>query len=286
MKNFFNYKCIEINEDEIKSFKNESQFSKLAFEIIRETAIYTSEIATIKKRKEGWTRNEAILGAHLVRLSKLLSIVLDQASKNHQEILNILSRLIYETLLNIMFLLHQNNDEIFESFVKYSLRNDKRLWNRIEDNIQTRGEELPIERRMKESILYNFEQAEITIKEVDEKMKAPWGDKSTYKRAEDLGIEKMHLHMFSGQSHAIHGNWNDLIFYHLKRNGNYFEPDFNWSKVRPQGMLSQSLFTTNALKQYVLFLEIPIENEVINRLENLEKRISTVDALHEKFLHC
>jgi hypothetical protein len=277
MKTFFNYKGFEINEDEIRSFKNENQFSKVTFEIVRETAIYTSEIATIKKSEEGWTRNEAILGAHLVRLSKLLSIVLEQASKNRQEILNILTRIIYETFLNFMFLLHHNNEEIFNSYVKFSLR---------EENIRERnGEEGEIEKRIKKAILYNFKQAEIKIGDVDEKIKAPWGNKNTYERAKDLGIEKMHLHFFSGQSHAIHGNWNDMIFYHLKKKDDYFEPDFNWSRVRPQGMLSQSLLIVLALKKYIDSLNISIETKVIDKLENLEQRISTVDRLHEEFLN-
>lgn len=285
MKNLLNYKSIEINEKDISNFKSEREFTHLAFELSRETGIYLSEISCIMPREEGFTRDEAILSAHLVRVSKLFLVVIEQSSKNRQEILNIFARLIYESLINLMFLLKNDSKEIFDSYVKYSLQEDKRLWNRIEDNIKERGTvELPIEKRMKRSIQKNFELGEIELSAVDENSKAPWGDKSIYQRAKDLGLEKMHLHMFSGQSHSIHGNWNDLIFYHLEKKGNYFIPDFDWNDARPQGLIAQSILATEALELYFERFDIDIKEKVLKKLDSLRKRLIKLNHLHEDYL--
>jgi hypothetical protein len=70
MENILNYHGIEINQEEIKNFTKERYFTHLAFELAKETGIYISEIARFTPREEGLTRDEAILSAHLVRLSK------------------------------------------------------------------------------------------------------------------------------------------------------------------------------------------------------------------------
>lgn len=286
MKNLLEYQGIEIDENEVRKFTSEREFTHLAFELTREAGIYLIDISCIMPRKDGLTRDEAILCAHVVRISKLFLVVIEQSSKDRQEILNIFSRIIYESIINLMFLLKNDSHEIFDSFVKYSLQEDKRLWNRIHDNIREReNDELPIETRMKKSILKNTEIGEISLDDIDENSKAPWGDKSIYHRAKDLGLDKMHLHLFSGQSHAIHGNWNDLIFYHLQKKEKYFVPDCDWNSARPQMLIAQGLLAMDALKLYFERFETEIDEIVIEKIDLLQKRFIKLDFLHEEYLN-
>lgn len=285
----YNFIPTEINIEKIKKFTSENDFMNLSVELFKELAIVTtiiSDINCVNKRgiPKGWNRNEAILNGLIIRINKLQSGILDQTCQKRLEICHILFRCLYESLINLEYLL-QGDDELFDEFVEYSLRKEKEFYNKINKNINKRGTETPIEKRMKKSIENTFNVSSMKFEEVNEKNRQSWGD-TIFKRADDVGMGELHLGLFGLSSHSVHGNWQDLLNYHLSYKDKNFFSNCNWNIPRPQYLLAIGLISTEILKSYLNHtMKACVEKENIERIiADIGNRMKIVDSLHEKFL--
>lgn len=111
----------------------------------------------------------------------------------------------------LKYLLESNSDDLFDKCVEYFLREE------------VRGYEFPIECRKRRSINRAFEVSSWSPKQVDETKWKLWGE-TIFKRAKSVGMEKRYLAFLSLSSHAVHGNWQDLLTYHLKYENGEFSP--------------------------------------------------------------
>jgi hypothetical protein len=136
--------------------------------------------------------------------------------------------------------------------------------NKINDNISLRGIELPIETRMKSSIAEAFKKSDISAEKVHANKREVWGE-AIYKRAKRVNWEEIYFAVFSLPSHAIHGNWQDLITYHLEYDNGEFTPKTEWSLDEIAPAYSE-------------------KNQMNSRLDDIVIRIQKADELHEKFL--
>jgi hypothetical protein len=279
-----------IDVKKINEFSSEDGFMNLAVELLKEIAIITTVLACSYRLDDNnaprmWTRNEAIVGGLLVRITKLQSSFLDQICQERMETAMILFRCLGESLINIRYLLEKNTDEMSDKFIEYSLREEKRLLNEINDNISKRGYELPIEQRMKKSINRSFTTSNFKPEDVNENNREPW-EKTIYNRAKIVGMEKMYTSLFSLPSHDVHGNLQNLISNHLEFEDGEFSPNPDWTRPRPQPLLVLCILFADANR---LFLErtmpdSPDRKKIIEMLEDVNSRAKVVDSLHEKFL--
>lgn len=281
---------VEVDDKKISRFTREGQFTALAVELLKETAIITSKLACSypldeNNRPRNWTRNEAVLAGLMVRLSKLQSGFLDQVCQHRQEIADVILRPLFENIINLSFLLKQDGTEMIEEYIEYSLRTEKQLLLEIEENMKEQGFELPIESRMQTSIMKACEKSSIPLEMVNEKNFRTWGG-SIKKRAAAVGMEDAYLYLISLPSHAVHGNWQDLITHHLGYENGEFYPDTTWSPYRPQGIFAVAMFSVDVALQYSK-KQLPHfheSDEVEELLIDLMKRISVANDLHEEFL--
>ncbi len=186
--NDFEFLRTEVDTEEIKKFDSEDQFMSLAVELLKEVGQITALLScTYRLDQYGnprkWERNEAILGGLMVRISKLQLALLDQICQKRLEIAFIIDRCLSESLINLKYLLQRDNDNLFDEYIEYSLREEKRLLKRIEENITKRGHELPIESRMIDSIRQAFKTSSFTPEQVDETKWKPWGEKDALLRS-------------------------------------------------------------------------------------------------------
>src|SRR5438045_3802058 len=72
-----------------------------------------------------WTRNEAIKGGLMIRLTKLQRDMLDAHQVDHFEISDLLVRPLVETIINIQYFIAKQSDALFDAYVEYSLREQK-----------------------------------------------------------------------------------------------------------------------------------------------------------------
>lgn len=285
----FQIERVIVDTDVVANFRSERDFTALAVELFKEIGSLTGIVACTYgldelNRPRKWTRNEAIHGGLMVRLTKLQIGLLDAICKDRLEISSILWRCLAETVVNVKYLLGAKSGALHDQYVEYSLREEKRLLKLINKNVTESGNELPIERRMKRSIMRAFEISGLPPEAVDESKRNPWGG-SVFSRARHLGLDGAYLGLFSQPSHAVHGNWQDLVNCHLTVSGDGFLPNPDWKESRPQIVLAAVILSSDASLTYLESLPACEDRDNISqRIQDCLQRSRKVEELHETFL--
>jgi hypothetical protein len=279
-------KRVEVFPDELAKFTDEEEFTKLSVDLMIEQGSWTCLVASLlpgDTRK--WDRDQAILGGLLVRSYKLASALLDQTCQHRRETTFVLGRLAIECMINIQYLVITKSKDVYQAYVIDSLRHEKRLMDRIENNIASRsGVILPIEARMLGSIKKSFEKSEVEPEQVTKQAAKPWKDVDLYQRASAVGLGEAYLGLFGGPSHNVHGSWQDLIEYHLHHDGEGFTPELAWHRPRPQVLFSLAKVGVVTLEVYLERLAGADAEGVITDLRDLWDRIEIANRAHEAFL--
>ena len=286
----FEFPKTPVNVEEIQKFNNEDQFTALAVELFKEVMQITTLLACTYRldpygNPKKWQRNEAVVGGLMVRISKLQMAFLDQICQNRREIASIIERSLGEGIFNLIYLLKNSSDELFDEYIEYSLKAEKELLNRIRENIGNQGYELPIETRMISSIERVFNISCYPFEQVREKKRNPWG-KSIYNRVKDIGMENMYLMFMRLLSHSVHGNWQDLVDNHLEYQDGEFSPKISWGCARPQPIFAESMLSVEANRLYLdkIIEESPDKERLQGLNDDVLIRIRVADELHEQFL--
>lgn len=277
---------VEVSPEEIVKFTDEEDFTKLSVDLMIEQGSWTCLAASLlpgDTRK--WDRDQAILGGLLVRSYKLASALLDQTCQHRRETTFALGRLAIESMINIQYLVTKDSKEIYQAYVIDSLRHEKKLMDRIETNIASRGGViLPIEARMLGSIRKSFEKSGVAPGEVTKQAAKPWKDVDLYQRASAVGLGDAYLGLFGGPSHTVHGSWQDLLDYHLHHDGEGFTPDLKWHRPRPQVLFTLAKIGVATLVVYLKQFAGDGAEGVISDLGDLWDRIEIAERGHEAFL--
>jgi Family of unknown function (DUF5677) len=201
---------VEVDLDKIAAFETEEEFTSLAVSLMVEVASYSCVAAATLGASRSWDRDRAAVGGNMVRLYKLLDSFLDQTCKRRGEITWILGRLIFETAVNIRYLIANFSKELIDSYVKQALRQERRLLDVVQANISERGSMLPIEDRMLKSIDRAARAAGVSLEDVDPTDGRPWGGKNIYEKTNEVGLRDAYVAAFGGGSQSVHGNWNEV----------------------------------------------------------------------------
>jgi hypothetical protein len=101
-----------------------------------------------------------------------------------------------------------------------------------------------------------------------------WGE-NIRERAKAVGFEAMYLAAFGGGSQNVHGNWMDLLEYHLEKEGDGFIPSLKWHRPRPQIGLAIAQMTADVVWRFFRLIEAFNEVQGLeDRLDDLGKRIN------------
>jgi hypothetical protein len=149
-----NITAVKVTAERLAGFSSEEDFTGLAVDLLVEVGSFVCVAACILPGDtKRWDRDQAIVAGNLVRLYKLISALSDQTCQRRRETMFVFARLVFETIVNVRYLIEFSSPALFASYIRYSLRHEKRLYDRINTNIAARGGEiLPIERRMLASI--------------------------------------------------------------------------------------------------------------------------------------
>jgi hypothetical protein len=224
----------------------------------------------------------------VVRLYKLLHGLLDQLCQRRGELSLLFMRLVFESLINIQFLIKEFSPRMIDSYVGVSLRHERKLRDTIRHNIAERGGIiLPIEDRMFKSIERTARMAGLSLDEVDLKKPRDWGGKNIYEKAKVVGLEHAYLAAIGGGSNSIHGNWQEITGHHLEWDDGTesFKPKTDWAPPHPQVPLALSRIIAETLAIYFRFMggDEALE-EIGPALYDLVKCIDLVSKLHENYL--
>lgn len=277
-------KRVEVDPAVVRAFKGEHQYIGLSVDLLIEVGAYVCIAGNIVPPSgKAWNRHEAVLVGHLVRLYKLISALLDQTCQHRQETSFIFARLAFECIVNMMFLIKNDRTEIVNSYIEHSMRHEKRLRERIRANIAARGGEgWPIEKRMLASIERSAKDSGVDLDAIDPPQN--WAGKNLFQKAENVGLDEAYLGAFAGPSHSVHGNWQDLLEYHLEDESGGFIPDFNWHPPRPQLLTTVAHLTLITLGEFFSEIVGPAGNAVTEKFPDLDERLQQLVQLHEEFL--
>jgi hypothetical protein len=280
--------AVTVDAEQMRKFTREEEFNTLAVHLMVETASYVCAAACMISDPSPWDRDHAAVGGNIVRLYKLLDGLLDQLCQCRGEIVFILMRPVFETLINVQFLIQNFTPETITSYVKVSLRHERKLRDRVTSNIADRGGiMLPIEDRMLQSIDRTARIAGISLDEMDVRGATNWGGKNIFERAKDVGLDHAYLAAIGGGSNSIHGNWQELSGHHLEwdEHTGHFKPKTSWAAPRPQVALGLSRVIVDTLAVYFKFMGGDLVfSEIAPTLHDLVWRIDVVSKAHENYL--
>jgi hypothetical protein len=279
-------KRVQVDLNTLRDFKDEEDFNGLGVDLLIEVGSFTCLAACLLPGDtKCWNRNQAVLGGLLVRLYKLLSALLDQTCQHRRETSFVFARLAFECIINIQYFIAKSSDEIYEAYIVYSLRHERRLRDKILENVKKRdGEPLPIEKRMLASIERSARTSNISLDDVNPSRWKKWSDSTIFERADSIGLGEAYLGMFGGPSHTVHGNWQDLLEYHIEDLGCGFGPELEWHNPRPQLLFAIGIVTVDMLKNYLSHLAEENADKIIRGLDDLLERLMLSNEEHERFV--
>lgn len=274
-------------------FRRELNFLDCSVENLIEVGSYISIAADVySSERATWSRNEAILGGNMVRLYKLILMIVDQSRQSRGEFIGGLIRLAYETIVTIKFLIKNPTEENFDSYVKYSLMQKKKLHDKVTDQIAAAGREpWTIEERILKSIQSVFEKLEYSIDDIDGQNPKNLANKSIYDKAKDVGLEKYYIEFYRIGSSFIHGNFADLYEFHLQPVEGGYKAVQTFKCPRPQPNSALALIACDTVEEYFGYLEGEnlVEKEIVtlvsNRIDDLKNSIVQLAQAHERFLN-
>ena len=206
MKDLPEIEKTEFDLDTIAKFESEDDFIGVAVSLLVETGSYVCVVGNLlPDDTKAWNSDQAVVVGHFVRLYKLISAMLDQTCQHRREIAFMFARMAFECIINASFILKNYSPELILSYKSYSLKHEKKLMKRINENIKQRGGEvLPIEDRMLKSINRSFRVSGVQPEQIKVRELRNWGNKNIYEKAEDVGLGGAYLAAFGGPSHGIH----------------------------------------------------------------------------------
>lgn len=280
-------KRITVDVKEIAAFGREDDFTGLAIDLMIETGSWTCVAASTLGEDAIWDRDKAAICGNMVRLYKLIHNVLDQTTQKRQESAFIFARLVFETLVNIRYMVQHFDPKLIDDYVKYSLRHERKLRDRVLANVADRkGITLPIEDRMLKSIERAAIAAQVPLDDVDMSQKGPWGGKNLYDKAEAVGLGDVYLGAFAGPSHSVHGNWHEIYSNHIEwdeKSG--FKPKLEWQHPRPQVLLALCTLVAETMMVYFQFMCGERWDELFGEpLSDLIGRVAAASDAHEAYL--
>ncbi len=271
------------SKSEIVEFNDYHQFMDASVELLKQTIELLWILIGIGYCEENGepkeiSKEDAVVGGNINRYIKLNTSFLQNICEGKIEIASILSRCIGETYVNVKYLLANSEERVIKNYVKYSLITEKELWNTIKENVAKRGGETEhIEFRMNESIKKSFDKSDFELDEVSRSSK--W--KSISKRADEVAGEEFYSIFYGISSHSIHGNWQDILTYHLTNSENGFKLNLKWNGPQPQLIDASVLMNLDLIE----LLAEKFADEDIKKVKEqlLSYQVSLIES-HEEYL--
>lgn len=237
------------SEKQIEKFADENKYMDAYVELLKQTIISLWQIVHLKYCDEFdkpiiIDKESAVLGGNLIRLLKLNTSFLQNICEGKSEICFIIGRSMAETAINLKYMLIEGEDRVKRNYIKYSLITEKELWETIKSNIAERnGDSLNIEKRMQISIENSFDASDFEIDDINRSSK--W--KSIKSRADVVAGEMFYSIFYGMGSHAVHGNWQDILMNNLDQSGDDFKLQLDWKSPRPQILDGPVIFNLDLL---------------------------------------
>ncbi|MBK9801290.1 MAG: hypothetical protein IPP56_16735 [Bacteroidetes bacterium] len=142
---------------------------------------------------------------------------------------------------------------------------------------------LHIEKRIIASIQNSFETSEFNPDEMNNSSK--WDSKIKERLAEIIDPAFYEM-IYGNGSHAIHGNWQDILHFHLEKYENGFIPDTTWTMPSFQILNAATILSCDLLRNYCeeILPENSEKDKLLETIKYIGYRSFEIDILHEEFI--
>lgn len=280
------YDTTEIDETKVKSFDSHDEFSDLAVELFKEISVLIVTIASLERKQNGniipLNKEEAVLMGNLIRYSKISSAYLEQYVKKRQETCMILFRSLMETYINLKYFLKFKDQYTLSHYIKHSLKQEKMFLDHLKKYGGLDPELKHIEDRISASILRSMTDSGFTEDEI--KNSSKWEDK-VRKRLNEIISPAFYI-LYGNSSHSVHGNWQDLLFFHLSKNGDGFIQKPEWTTPTIQLIAPVTLISCDLLKNFAeeVVPDSDQKKDLLELIKDIFLRTRKLEILHEKFI--
>ena len=278
---------VEVTDEKLEACRAKDQFGVLVYELYKETGrlVCASSGAFFGHSGDSikFDRNQAICAGLLVRIFKyMLSVVKLSEEIEHGETVQALNRCIIESAVNLRYLLLKDDDATYGKFAQNGLVAERELYDMIQENVESRGgNRLVIEQGMLDSIIETCEQAGIKPEEVNPKA-GNWGG-SFRDKLEALGYGWTAYTVFERiLSHAIHGDWADLVLNHLLPKEGGFEPNYDHLRTDGELLGPVGIFVIEAVREYLnKYFDNTEAVPLHQRLASVQERLFEVESARQ-----
>ena len=132
--------------------------------------------------------------------------------------------------------------------MKYSLKEDLRLLDLIENNIKQRGSELEIKSRMRKSIYHCCENTNLSVDEIRNFSKRSWIYNTIFDRFKKIGKENIYKTTYAMCSHSIHGRWSDILMFNLKEEDGLYKINLNFKEPTIKIIMPIAFYLSDVLQ--------------------------------------
>ena len=269
-------------------FDTNTEFMKFAVEIMNRCLYLLKAGAASAPDAEtahkGYTKNEAIIVGHMVRITKLYEGVLMHICSHHQELAHIFFRLILETAIRMEYLItSESPKQSFQSFILTSYRPEKEMLQDLENNAK-QGPLIPIQKRMRRSIISWLREDGINQKELLKNKNWKLDGKNFREIMNVFDLDSMYSYGFGIASHHVHGDWLDIAYYHLEQDGQYYTPDLFFTEPDPRSACPITHACLDSLLKYLKWNKSDPDNIISPVVEKLRELNLALDAAHESTL--
>lgn len=272
---------VEVSDRVITTCQETGEFGGLSFELLKEATRLMSAVIEYRSHIQGelgLDRDQAICAGLMVRMAKTMVSILKLSSEHeHGEAALVLSRCVFESSINLRYLLQRNRASLYERFVKVGLKGERVLHDLIQSNIKQRaGVILGIEASMSASIEATCARSGVDIDDINTKA-GEWGG-SLRDKLNALGIPDGTYAIQSIASQSVHGSWSDLTLNHLTPVGTGYSINTDHKHTDGKYLGPTALCALAAADAYLNATFSPGESEpFLRRLEDLLDRHQRVE---------
>ena len=269
----------------------EAQWLAVYYRAALEIRDHLELTARVRPTRRLAPRTEGVLMGHMVRLFKCYDTFLLLTAAGRSEIAYGFWRLIAETGINLLFLLEKGTPAVVDGYIRADLKSNQQLlelgsrWLQKEIGgvpLMTDDEFDALDGQIRQS----FDEAAVDPAVHLDRNWGGVGHQMTDQKAKAVRAEAAYELIFRTGSRMLHGTWQDLKQFHLRRGvaGERYEPNTKYKSPDTNVLYLPSKFSLRAGMFYLIWIRNDRRHPLALRLYELSKWFDKADDAHREFL--
>lgn len=230
----------------------------------------------------GYPPKQAIVLGHMVRIRKLFQGFLSHVASREVELAMIFARPMHETAVRMDYLMAAKASS-FRNFKLVSYKSEKEILTIVP---KKHGDPFldKIAARMIRKIRNRLRRDGIAVKELMANKRWDIDGLKFRELLRRLGREREYSFTFGNPSHWTHGDWADIKWHHLRREGRRYHPELTFADPDPRVAVSTTVFALIAGATYVKWAKSDRTKALRRIMKGLHEELMRLDVLHERTL--